>query len=208
MKKVFTLGLTLLFGATILTTQAMAGNGKALFSKKLCVNCHGPDGHSKTPQYPHLAGQNKLYLINQFNAIIYGKRALGSTALMKKHPKLKSFTPQEIDDIADYLAGLTRIASPGHVSAASVTKGGALFKNMGCTECHGKGGKGMANDPKFAAYPKLSGQHGDYLYWQMKRILEGTRTNNHALKMREKFKSEKMTDKELRAIANYLSTVQ
>ena len=208
MKKVLTLGSFLVLCAALISSSALAGDGKALFTKKFCVNCHGADGHSKTPQYPHLAGQNKEYLVNQFNAIIFGKRELGSSALMKNHPKLKDFSPAEIEDIATFLSGLKRVATPGQV--ADVAKGEAMFKNMGCPECHGAGGKGMplGSDPKFAAYPRLNGQHGDYLFWQMKRILEGKRTNNHALTMRDKFKAEKLTDKELRSLASYLSTIE
>ncbi|MDT8446385.1 MAG: c-type cytochrome [bacterium] len=207
MKKALIYGLTLAFAVFSASSLVWAKDGKTLFKEKLCVACHGPAGASKTPQYPHLAGQNKLYLINQFNAIIYGKRELGSTPLMKNHPKLKDFTPQDIDSIAEYLSGLPRVVTPSG-SAADVAKGEALFKNLGCTQCHGAGGKGKGDDPKFLAYPKLNGQHADYLFWQMKRILEGVRTNNHALKMREQFQGEKLTEKDLHAIAIYLSNVK
>ena len=208
MKKALILAITLASALFLTYSPAMAGNGKALFKQKLCMNCHGANGHSKTPQYPHLAGQNKLYLLNQFNAIVHGQRKLGSTVLMANHPKLKGFSPQDIDDITTYLASLPRKASDVHAPAALVSKGEALFKNLGCTKCHGDGGQGKGNDPKFAAYPKLNGQHAEYLFWQMKRIIEGKRTNNHALKMRETFKAEKLNDAEFKAIAAYLSSVE
>lgn len=207
MKRALIYGLTLALSVFMAASPTMAQEGKTLFKEKFCVGCHGEKGVSKTPQYPHLAGQNKLYLINQFNAIIYGKRDLGSTPLMKNHPKLEGFKPGEIDKIAGYLASLPRAHSPSGTKAQAA-KGEALFKNLGCPECHGPGGKGKGDDPKFMAYPKLNGQHADYLFWQMKRILEGKRTNNHALKMREQFQSEKLTKKELRAISVYLSQVK
>jgi len=207
MKKALILTIALVFTFFLGAGPATAGDGKALFKKKFCINCHGADGHSKTSQFPHLAGQNKLYLLNQFNAIIHGQRQLGSTTLMAKHPKLKGFSPQDIDDITTYLAKLPRTAADEKSPAALVQKGQALFKNLGCEQCHGAGGKGKA-EPKFASYPKLNGQHPDYLYWQMKRILSGKRTNNHADLMRKKFKEEHLSDPEFKAISAYLGSVK
>ncbi|OGH01006.1 MAG: hypothetical protein A2600_01065 [Candidatus Lambdaproteobacteria bacterium RIFOXYD1_FULL_56_27] len=208
MKKALVLALMLAFSLTQFAFSALAEDGKALFEKKLCIQCHGEGGRSKTSQYPHLAGQSKQYLTNQFASIVQGKRSAGSTVLMEKHPKLKEFNDKDIETIAGYLSSLPRKASPGEADAASITKGEVLFKNLGCPQCHGAGGKGMGEDPQFLAYPKLNGQHADYLFWQMKRILEGTRTNDHANKMREKFKAEKITDVELRSLASYLSSVE
>jgi len=207
MKKALISTIALVFTFFVGVSPVIAGNGKALFKSKFCINCHGTDGHSKTSQFPHLAGQNKLYLLNQFNAIIHGQRQLGSTTLMAKHPKLKGFSPQDIDDITTYLSALPRKAADEKSPVALVRKGEALFKNLGCEQCHGVGGIGK-KEAKFSAYPKLNGQHPDYLFWQMKRIIEGKRTNNHAAKMRKKFKEENLNDAEFKAIAAYLGSVQ
>jgi cytochrome c553 len=40
----------------------------------LCVGCHGENGKAALPAYPHLAGQNRDYLINALRAYQSGAR--------------------------------------------------------------------------------------------------------------------------------------
>ena len=51
--------------------DAAAGRAKAATS---CIVCHGPDGISKVPDAPHLAGQPELYLVAQLKAYRKKKR--------------------------------------------------------------------------------------------------------------------------------------
>ena len=55
--------------------------------------------------------------------------------------------------------GLANVAS-----AASVDKGQALVEKGNCASCHGAG----LNAPILPIYPKLAGQHADYLYYALK----------------------------------------
>jgi len=55
--------------------------------------------------------------------------------------------------------GLANVAS-----AASVDKGQALVEKGNCASCHGA----ELNAPILPIYPKLAGQHADYLYYALK----------------------------------------
>ena len=92
---------SLIFALT--APSALAQDGKTLYRIKFCVVCHGPSGFSVDPNYPTLAKQNQLYLINQMNDILAKKRANKFTLLMTEHPIVNHVTPDEISAIAQYL---------------------------------------------------------------------------------------------------------
>lgn len=78
--------------------------GMALFSEKFCASCHGPAGKSPiSSDYPVLAGQNRNYLIQQFNDIKSGIRNNGGAQTMSS--LVQDVSDREIAQIADYLAG-------------------------------------------------------------------------------------------------------
>ena len=91
-----------LFG--LMTGQAIAEeDGKALYSAKLCMTCHGDEGKKPIiPAYPKLNGQNKEYLVLQIKLIKEGTRTGGGTAAMKA--MTSNLTDAEIDAISDYLS--------------------------------------------------------------------------------------------------------
>ena len=64
--------------------------------------------------------------------------------------------------------------------------------------------------PGFEAYPKLAGQNAQYLYNQMKDILEGRRTNGLSAAMGgiKAFVDSSATDEDLMAVAEYLAHVK
>ena len=91
---------------TGLGNAALAADGGKLFIAKTCHTCHGPKGKAAIPTYPHLAGQNKQYLINQITDIKAGKRNSGMTMLMKANPFVQKLTKKEIKAIATWLSKL------------------------------------------------------------------------------------------------------
>ncbi|MFT5937139.1 MAG: cytochrome c553, partial [Pseudohongiellaceae bacterium] len=68
-----------------------------------------------------------------------------------------------------------------------------------CTACHSPTGSGNAP----AGFPSLSGQHVDYTLTQLKSFRSGERANDNASMMRSVV--ERLTDKELEALASYVS---
>ena len=208
MKKVMTLAILTL---TLMTpTGLMAADGKALYHDKTCVNCHGEGGKSKSPQFPQLNGQNKEYLLAQFDSIINGRRELGSAKIMGKHPVLQHFSKTEIEAITNYLSSLPRTVQEHNPDEKTVALGKEVYEKIGCKQCHGMDGKGMPKDSadKYKAYPKLNGQHSTYVYNQLKNILAGKRANDKAGIMKKQLSNAKLTDKDLKALALYLSQVE
>lgn len=77
--------------------QADAEAGKQ--KSQACVGCHGLNGKSNNPLYPHLKGQQKMYLISALKAYRDGKR---------ENPMMSSFasglSDEDIEDLAAYYA--------------------------------------------------------------------------------------------------------
>ena len=60
------------------------------------------------------------------------------------------------------------------VYAASGNAEAGKAKSTACAACHGTDGNGNSNTPMF---PKLAGQHRDYLYHSLKAYKSGKRKN-------------------------------
>lgn len=105
-------------------------------------------------------------------------------------------TPKALSTLLGLALGL------GLVGAAQALDGAELFAKKTCVACHGKDAK----TPILPVYPKLAGQNPDYAYNQMKDIQSGARNNGQTAAM--KAVMHLVNDDELRAIANWLSTLQ
>ena len=86
-------------------------------------------------------------------------------------------------------------------SSVSLADGSALYASKGCVACHGQEGKSVS-----PIWPKLNGQHKQYLASQIKDIRDGKRTNGMSATMKPMVAS--LTDAEIDEIADYLSKVQ
>ncbi|OJX72172.1 c-type cytochrome [Magnetospirillum sp. 64-120] len=182
----------------IAATPALAADGKALFADKGCTACHGED--AKTPLeagYPRLAGQNATYMVNQMKDIKAGKRANGLSPDTMK-PILEEVTEEEMQALADYLAGLGPIAGKGDAAHP----GKKLYMTKTCIACHGKDGA----KPIMKTYPFLAGQDKDYLIRQATDIKTSTRTNGLTNSMQPVM--HLVTDEELAQIADFLANVK
>ena len=58
----------------------------------------------------------------------------------------------------------------GSAQAASIENGKALVEQHDCAACHGSP---SLDNPINAAYPRLAGQHADYLVWAMRQYQMG-----------------------------------
>lgn len=75
--------------------DAEAGKAKAA----VCGACHGMDGNSTNPEWPKLAGQHAVYLVNQLKAFKSGER---KNALMS--PQAAALSDQDMEDLAAFYA--------------------------------------------------------------------------------------------------------
>ena len=86
--------------AAAAATPALAGDAAAGKAKAfVCSACHGVDGNSVNPLWPHLAGQHAAYLAKQIRAFKSGERKDPSMA-----PMVAGLSDDDIDDIAAFYA--------------------------------------------------------------------------------------------------------
>ena len=66
-----------------------------------------------------------------------------------------------------------------------------------CASCHGPAGAGIP-----VQFPRLAGQHSEYVVTQLKAFYSGERTNDGAKMMRTI--AAKLSDAEMNAVADYI----
>lgn len=196
LRTTFTLLVSLtLAGSALAQGNAAAGEAKTA----LCASCHGPGGHSQIPENPKLAGQNAAYLIKQLSDYKSGARTNPTMSAM-----VAGLSEQDIQDVAAYYSAQERSvdgADPASVEIAQALyrAGNSEIAVAACTACHSPTGAGNAP----AGFPALSGQNPQYTLNQLRAFRAGERANDANAVMRTVV--ERLTDKELEALASYLS---
>lgn len=74
-----------------------------------------------------------------------------------------------------------------------------LYRERTCIACHGAEGR----EPVMEEYPKIAGQKAPYLLAQMKKIKDGTRSNDHSVAMRNVM--HLINEEEMAVIADWLA---
>ncbi len=103
--KQFATAATLVIGLSLAAGQAWALDtgdaqaGKAAFSQRGCMACHGAGGHSTNGQFPKLAGQYADYIVHALTQYKSGKR---QNAIM--NGQAANLSTQDMENIASYLA--------------------------------------------------------------------------------------------------------
>lgn len=186
-----------------------AAKGQALTA--VCAACHGQDGNSAMATFPKLAGLGEKYLLKQLQEIKSGARPI-----VEMTGLLTNLSDQDLADIAAYFNSKTTQLSGSKELQVLVNSGqevdalalGTKLYRAGnkeagipaCTGCHSPRGQGNAP----AGYPRLSGQHSDYVAKQLKAFRAGERTNDGDAKIMRSI-AERMTDAEITAIANFVA---
>jgi len=67
-----------------------------------------------------------------------------------------------------------------------------------CSGCHGPAGSGIP-----AMFPRLAGQHGEYIETQLKNFRNGERANDPGKMMQ--MVAMKMSDQDMKAVAEYIT---
>jgi cytochrome c553 len=175
--------------------DAAAGQAKSA----LCGSCHGVDGNSPLAMNPKLAGQNARYMVKQLQDFKSGARAGAIMASM-----VLSLSDQDMEDIAAWYSSqqpTIQGADPELIELAErlYRAGNSEIAVAACSACHSPTGKGNAP----AGFPSLSGQHAEYTLQQLRDFRSGVRQNDGSEMMRTVV--ERLTDKELEALASYVS---
>lgn len=165
----------------------------------VCVACHGADGNSPAPANPKLAGQHREYLDKQLTNFKSGERANPIMAGM-----VAALSPEDMKNLAAYFSG-QKPAPAAAKDKALAAQGEKIYRGgiaaMGvpaCSGCHGPTGSGIP-----AQFPRLAGQHGEYIETQLKSFRNGERANDPGKMMQTV--AMKMSDKDMKAVAEYLT---
>ncbi|MDP3519846.1 MAG: c-type cytochrome [Hydrogenophaga sp.] len=184
--------------------QAPAGDVKAGESKAaMCIGCHGIPGYQNSfpeiHKVPMIQGQSDKYIISALGAYKKGER---------KHPSMRgiaaSLSDQDMADLAAFYAAQGTGPAPETPSRAASAAVAALLEKGACVSCHGAN----LSKPIDPSYPKLAGQHPDYLYVALKAYtVEGNnvvgRSNGIMAGIAKQYKPA-----ELKQIANYLGSLK
>ncbi|MGR9115372.1 MAG: c-type cytochrome [Gammaproteobacteria bacterium] len=160
-----------------------AGEQKA----QTCVGCHGANGNSSNAQFPILAGQQPAYLATQLKNFKEGARENPMMSGMAA-----GLSDDDIENLAAYFANQTSQSAGGDPALA---KQGKSKFNM-CMGCHGQEAKGNGQ------FPRLAGQHPEYIAKQLKNFKEGTRKGGPMRAI-----ANNLTDEDMEALAAYLGSL-
>jgi len=163
-----------------------------------CFLCHGVNGESTSEVFPRLAGQNAEYTAKQLEAFKSGRRKSSAMAGM-----VAQLTPDEMLALGRYYEKmqLPREEAKDPMLAGMgryVYHNGNRFSGVpSCASCHGMAGEGSAS------LPRLATQFSGYTFNQLKSFNKRERTNDN---MVMHVIAEKMTELEMAAVAEYLSS--
>ena len=188
--------------ATSVVNAQVTGDAKAGEAKiAMCIGCHGIKGYQasfpEVYKVPMISGQGAKYIASSLNAYNSGER---------KHPTMKgisqSLTDQDIADISAYYEQHgTPVAVPEKAAEAK-GKGAELLAKGACASCHGPN----LNKPIDPSYPKIAGQHKDYLFVALKSYkTEGQATWGRSNGVMGGI-AKQFTNAELKELAQYIST--
>jgi cbb3-type cytochrome c oxidase subunit III len=170
--------------------------GEASFGA-VCAACHGADGNSSSPAYPKLAQQHPEYLVKQLQEFKSGKR---NNAIMKGFAS--TLSDDDMKNIAYWVT--TKKAKPGFAKdkelvalGERIYRGGIMDRQVAaCAGCHSPNGAGIPSQ-----YPRLSGQHADYVASQLTAFRDGVRKNSAQMTG----VAAKLNDREIKAVSDYIA---
>lgn len=182
--------------------QEIKGDAKAGEKKNaMCIGCHGIVGYQASfpeiHKVPKISGQGEKYIIAALNAYKKGER---------KHPTMRgvsvSLSDQDMADLAVFYAssGVDANAKPLEKAADGSAKAMELLAKGACVSCHGE----SLSKPIDPSYPKIAGQHSDYLYVALKAYkVEGNPQVGRGNAIMGGV-AKQFTNAELKELANYI----
>lgn len=214
----FSLGMVAIAQGAFAAGDAKAGADKVA----VCAACHGPDGNSPLPTFPKLAGLGEKYLLKQLQDIQTWdletdpeKKPTIGRAVPEMTGMLRDMSEQDLQDVAAHYASQAIQLSGANDLQVKVNSGlmvdgldlgeriyraGNLSNGVpACSGCHAPDGHGNAP----AGFPRLSGQYPDYVEKQLLAFRSGNRTNDGD-QMIMRLVAEKMSDAEIKAVANFV----
>jgi cytochrome c553 len=205
MKRALLLITTALFASMSFAQDAKPGSVAAGERQAaMCIGCHGIKGYQASfpeiHKVPMISGQNAKYIVASLTAYKKGDR---------KHPTMRaiaaSLSDQDMADLAAFYeqhGGKAASAPPDGAPAAS-SEVAALLTKGACASCHGAN----YSKPIDPSYPKIAGQHADYLYVALKSYKTEANPQvgrNNAIMGGQ---VKQFSNAELKAMAEYLGSL-
>ena len=168
----------------------------------LCIACHAIDGNSSISMNPKLAGQHSAYITKQLMNFKNGSRENAVMAGM-----VASLTEDDMKNLGLYFSmqslKLSSAKTNGKGSLGEkIYRGGLSDKGVpACASCHGPAGHGVPD-----VYPRLNGQHSEYSLSQLNLFRLEKRSNDEGMMMRTI--AQKLTEKEMQAVSDYIQGLQ
>lgn len=170
--------------------------GEAAFGA-VCASCHGADGNSGTPANPKLAQQHADYLVKQLQEFKAGKR---TSPIMQ--PIAAALSEQDMRNISSWVTSKkakTGFAKDKDLIAVGerIYRGGVVERQIAaCAGCHSPSGAGIPSQ-----FPRLGGQHADYIDAQLKAFRDGGRKNSAQMSQ----VAARLNDREIKAVSDYIA---
>ena len=162
-----------------------------------CASCHNADGNSSIPANPKLAQQHPEYILKQLQEFKTGKRKNAVMTPMASH-----LSDQDMRDIA-WFVGAKKVKTGFSKDKDTIAMGEKIYRGgiadrqvPACAGCHSPNGAGIP-----AQYPRLGGQHADYIVTQLTAFRDGGRLNAPQMTG----VAAKLNDREIKAVADYVA---
>jgi cytochrome c553 len=174
-----------------------AENGRDVY--EVCAACHLPEGWGLDDgTFPQLAGQHHNVIVKQLADIRAGNR---------DNPTMYPFAlpsqiggAQALADVVAYMAKLPMTPKNGVGPGNDLEHGKKLYEEN-CVRCHGANGEG--DNDKY--YPRVHGQHYNYIVRQFSEIKSGKRRNANP-DMVEQVKN--FSERDVLAVSDYTSRIK
>ncbi|MCE4554709.1 c-type cytochrome [Roseateles cellulosilyticus] len=201
MKRLLRISLALVAALGAFAAQAQdvkAGEKKIA----MCIGCHGIPGYQasfpEVHKVPMIAGQNAKYIVAALQAYAKGER---------KHPTMQgiagSLSDADMANIAAYYEQQAKLPAVPETIPDAPANVAELVKKGACVSCHGAN----FSKPIDPSYPKLAGQHGDYLAVALKAYKT---ENSHTVGRGNAIMAgqvKQFSNAELKVIASYIATL-
>jgi cbb3-type cytochrome c oxidase subunit III len=187
-------------GIALVPALSQAQDG-ARIAGQLCSGCHGVGGRSESPMFPKLNTQTAEYLEAQLKG--FREHARGESAARDYMWGMAALLDDAaVKSLADYYSH----QAPTRGAAGDVTlmaKGQEIFQHgvpdqsvPACASCHGAQAQGAGT------FPRLAGQHKEYLLRQIEVFKNGARGNAPVMSA----VAHTLNDDQAKAVAAYLQS--
>ncbi|CAN7545058.1 cytochrome c4 [Acidovorax sp. LjRoot129] len=208
MNKTLTTLFALAVASVTAVSHAQEAQGDVEAGKQkiaMCIGCHGIPGYQASfpeiHKVPMISGQSAKYIAASLVAYQKGER---------RHPTMRgiaeSLTEKDIANVSAYYAqhGKTSAELPAKPAREPSVQVAELLKKGACVSCHGDN----FAKPIDPSYPKIAGQHADYLFVALKAYKAEKNPNLGRSNAIMAGVAKQFTNAELKALSNYIGGVE